>query len=32
LLVETPPMEAIDIDEESDFQLAIAVAGLQGSK
>jgi len=31
LLVETPPMEAIDIDEESDFQLAIAVAGLQGS-
>ena len=32
LLVETPPMEAIDIDEESDFQLAIAVAGMQGNK
>jgi CMP-N-acetylneuraminic acid synthetase len=32
LLVETPPMEAIDIDEESDFQLAIAVAGMQGLK
>jgi CMP-N-acetylneuraminic acid synthetase len=29
LLVETPPMEAIDIDEESDFQLAIAVAEMQ---
>lgn len=26
LLVETPPLEAIDIDEETDFQLAIAVA------
>lgn len=32
LLVETPPMEAIDIDEESDFQLAIAVAGMQGHR
>ena len=32
LLVETPPMEAIDIDEESDFQLAIAVAGMQGAQ
>ena len=31
LLVETPAMEAIDIDEESDFQLAIAVADMQGS-
>jgi CMP-N-acetylneuraminic acid synthetase len=29
LLVETPPLEAIDIDEESDFQLAIAVAEMQ---
>ena len=32
LLVETPPMEAIDIDEESDFQLAIAVAEMQSGK
>ena len=32
LLVETPPMEAIDIDEESDFQLAIAVAGMPSTK
>lgn len=32
LLVETPPLEAIDIDEESDFQLAIAVAEMQSGK
>ena len=32
LLVETPPLEAIDIDEESDFQLAIAVAEMQFGK
>jgi len=30
LLVETPPQEAIDIDEESDWDLAAAVASIHG--
>jgi CMP-N-acetylneuraminic acid synthetase len=29
LLVETPPQEAIDIDEESDWDLAAAVASMR---
>ena len=31
LLVEVPPQEALDIDEESDFQLAQAVAAMRAS-
>jgi CMP-N-acetylneuraminic acid synthetase len=31
LLVEVPPDEALDIDEESDFQLAQAVAAMRAS-
>ena len=29
LLVEVPPMEAVDIDEESDWQLAEAIVGMR---
>jgi len=30
LMIEVPPGEAIDIDEESDFQMAEAVAAIKG--